>query len=230
MAPLYFLEYQYFDFGMRYTIMNVKFCSRKNFPAFTLYNIIRPFKWKVWTLLLVSLLLFGLTFAIVYKTYAAIPERVGKLGPFHSTPDFFIRALTSFTEPDSLKWFPEFSIGKILTLIWMFYCTFMVYFYLSNLRANLINTNYQPNINMVQDVLDHVVNLYSMDVAGRLLPKNLPLVKKVVDSASYDEMEKYVMKIERTPGGIYDLSKYNGILPPNVPYEIFHQRAAFTCT
>lgn len=229
MGPLYVLEYQYFDFGMRYTIMDAKICSRRNFPTYTLYNIIRPFNWRVWVLLLVSLSIFGLTFAIIYKTYAVMPERVGKLGPHHSTTDFFIRSIASWTEPDPLKWFPVFSIGKVLTVIWIVYCTFMVFFYLSNLRANLINTNYQPNIDTVQDVLDHVGNLYSMDVARRLLPKNLPIVKQAVDPGSYEEIEKYVRKVERTPNGHYSLVANKGQLPKNVPQEIFHERAAFSC-
>ena len=77
--------------------------------------------------------------------------------------------------------------------------------------------------------MDHVGNLYTMDVARKLQPGNLPYIKTLFDPKSYTELEKYVRKIERTEGGFYDWIKAKGMLPENVPREIYAERAAFSC-
>ena len=69
-----------------------------------------------------------------------------------------------------------------------------------------------------------------MDVAQRLMPENLPLIKSVMDSTSYYWMEKYVQKIQATPNGIYGFVKNGGVLPPNVPKEVYYERAAYSCS
>ena len=51
-----------------------------------------------------------------------------------------------------------------------------------------------------------------------------------MDNKSYEWTEKYVRKLEENPDGIYDISENRGMLPPNVPQEIYNERAAYTCS
>lgn len=83
--------------------------------------------------------------------------------------DFLILPYCSFVEPDPLPWFPNWSTGKMLVLLWSIFALIMVQAYAGNLRANLIAMDYELPIKTHQDVLDRDENVY--------LPSAAQLVK-----------------------------------------------------
>ena len=63
-------------------------------------------------------------------------------------------------EPDPIPWFPRWSSGKLLVLLWSIFALIMVQSYMGNLRANLIAVDYESPIKTHQDVLDKDVKVY----------------------------------------------------------------------
>ena len=124
------------------------------------------FSVPVWIALLVTLFIMALLFLFIYKWYQNSLTDSIILGPYIDNMDFFIRTFASFTEPESLKWFPKYSAGKtvcfffcynlvqILPLItgkiivatWVFLSLAMVFFYQSLLRSFLISPAYEKKI------------------------------------------------------------------------------------
>ena len=75
-------------------------------------NFYRVFSAAVWLSLLFTLLVLALGFYVSYYFYLFILQREDFLGPLHDNMDFFLITFTSFTEPDSIHWFPKFTAGK----------------------------------------------------------------------------------------------------------------------
>ena len=196
---------------------------------------------------LIAYISFAITFLAIYKTYAAIPERVELLGPSHSVADFFIRSIAGFTEPDPIEWFPKLSIGKVLALIWTMSSTFIIFFYMSNLRANLVSTDYEPLIRTPRDLLERVGTIYANDLTLRLKQvfilikalhhcksfrkESLPSLKAIYEAQSYTEIEAIVMKIsEDVEKNYYSYVENQGLIPEDRAIDVYDNRAAFICS
>ena len=167
-GPITFLTNKHFDLGLIHDSYQVSFCSRKNFPSLTIFNIIKVFSLNVWLGLLICQLGLAFMFVLIYKMYLTIPQKKVELGPLHSYVDILIRIFASITEPDSLKWFPGYTIGRFLVMLWIIFSTFMIFFYNCNLRAFLIASDSEPNLNTVHDVLEKGGKLYLLDIASRI--------------------------------------------------------------
>ena len=162
------LHYQHFDFGFEYSRQGVTYCSRRDFPSLTIFNVINAFSPGVWAGFCCSLFSFSLAFIFTHWVYSRLPYRQLTLKPVRLYVDFFIRSIASITEPDAIPWFKSqspFSQGRILTMIWAIFATFLIAFYNSNLRAHLIYSEREPNMRSVKDVLEMGGTLYVQNAA-----------------------------------------------------------------
>ena len=75
-------------------------------------------------------------------------------GKLVSTVDFLFFPFCRFVEPEPIPWFPKWSSGKFLVLLWSFFTLIIVHSFQGNLRANLISKEFEKPITTHQDVLD----------------------------------------------------------------------------
>ncbi|TRY68267.1 hypothetical protein TCAL_16495 [Tigriopus californicus] len=87
-----------------------------------------------------------------------------------SRVDFVLMTFTTFVEPDPLPWFPKWSTGRFIVLLWSIFAFLMVSFYLSNLRTIIIAPAYEPRIDSTQDLIKSGRELY-VHVAAYYLTK-----------------------------------------------------------
>ncbi len=78
-----------------------------------------------------------------------------------NTTDFFLRTIFGISEPEPLPWFSvEWSIGKLLVTLWMFFCFFINNAYTCNLRSHIMRPMTEQPINTIQDLFDRGQKLW----------------------------------------------------------------------
>lgn len=136
-----------------YTAGMLLFATRKPIPIVTYNQYIKGFSIDVWIATLCTLFILGAMFKITYYYHANV-FRSDRLGPLTHRFDFLLLTIASFTEPDPLPWFPKWSSGKLLVLIWSTLSTFMLFFYTSNLRAKLAAVRTEKPIDSAMDAVE----------------------------------------------------------------------------
>ena len=89
------------------------YLSRRPIPTIGLSNIVQPFAPLVWLALITSLSILSLLFMSTYYIYKTILQREDLIGHLASPVDFIVKTFASFTEPDGLVWFPNWSAGNV---------------------------------------------------------------------------------------------------------------------
>ncbi len=114
-------------------------------------NITLPFPWTIWLYILLVLTLFSVIFLLFHKSYYAL----GLTNPEPSVSNFLIYTFCKITEPEPLPWFERSVGGKLGVFSWSVFCSFIIMFYQSNLRANMITVTYSKPIETLSDIVDH---------------------------------------------------------------------------
>ncbi len=83
--------------------------------------------------------------------------------------DLFLYPFVKLTEPDPLPWFTKWSSGRLVVLLWSLTSLLLVLFYTSNLRANMIMVNYEPEPRTLLDVAERGERVYMYDLAVIIL-------------------------------------------------------------
>ncbi len=137
------------------TVQDMVFISRMMRPLPTYDNLSRPFSPGVWGAATASLLALGLASLTAYRLYCSAGSEVAAelVRPAHSYANFLLYPLAKIAEPEPLPWFPTASAGKLLAFLWTVLASFLVMFYLSNLRAHMIAVNAESPIDSPEDVL-----------------------------------------------------------------------------
>ena len=143
-------------------------------------NLIQPFPFIVWMLVLSSLLAFIALFVLIHTVYSNVPNTEGLMLKSTTKIDVIIKTIGTLTEPDKFPYFPKLSTGfmKIIyfqnifllsfscslglacTVLWGIAVTFFSFFYNSNLRAHLMNVQYSPRIDTLEDAKNHVKKMF----------------------------------------------------------------------
>ena len=76
--------------------------------------------------------------------------------------DLILLPIVRFLEPEPILWFPKWSSGKLATLMYNVFCTFILFFMLSNLRTILIARKYEKAMVTEEDVLNRGKGVYIM--------------------------------------------------------------------
>ena len=87
-------------------------------------------------------------------------------GPQVPIYDFVLLTFGALLEPDPINWFPRWSSGKFMLLLWSFFSLFITMFYNCNLRANLIAVDYEKPVDSANDILDRGQTIY--------MPRDIP--------------------------------------------------------
>ncbi|TRY79366.1 hypothetical protein TCAL_14786 [Tigriopus californicus] len=108
-----------------------------------------------WIGVFIALTCFSVTFQTMFQVYKfELKDKTLYNNPGNPI-DFFLLTFTTFVEPYKINWFPSWSAGKMLALLWSLFALLMVSFYMSNLRTNLIAPGLEPEINNHEDILKY---------------------------------------------------------------------------
>ncbi len=132
----------------------------KPLPPYT--NVLRPFSPRIWLILLATLELICLQFALINKIYYVMPHfRDAELTRYEpSTYLFFLYPMFKITEPDPLPWFKKWSAGKMLSITWIFMAMTTVNLYNCNLRSSLVAIQYEEPPGTINDVVLNGQSVY----------------------------------------------------------------------
>ncbi len=131
-------------------------------------NIAKPFSTTVWITTFCCLLTISLSLLFTYKTYNETSLKDMNLTKTENFPsNFLLFPFARLTEPDSLPWFTKWSSGKFLVFLWMLLSSFVMLFYHSNLRANLMTITYEKPPNTLWEMAEVASKVYIYETAIR---------------------------------------------------------------
>ncbi len=131
-----------------------KLITRQPEPLPPYTNVLRPFTPRIWLILLATLEIICLLFAVVNSIYDKPYFQDAKLARYEpSTYLFFLYPMFKITEPDPLPWFKKWSAGKVLSITWIFMSMITVNLYNCNLRSCLVAIQYEDPPETVTDVV-----------------------------------------------------------------------------
>ena len=125
-------------------------------------------------------------------------------------------------EPEPLKWFPNWSAGKILTALWTFFSFTMYLGYTCNLRAFIITTTYEKPIQFPIDILERGATMYIPVEAVLFWPSHFSFMGE-------DPIWVKVTELAIKTGGNFSLYKSKGRLPQRATKDIFENGACHIC-
>ena len=225
------LHYKHFDFGNVYSKHDAAFCSRRDFPSLTLLNVVKAFSPGIWLGFYATLIVFAVAFLTAYKVDVKQGRR--RVKPVLYDADFFIRTIASITEPEGIPWFKyqsPVSPGRILNLCWATFATFLIFFYNSNLRAHLIKSDTEPNLESVDDILYVGGKFYIHTIAVIMQPKNIGQLDQLFSEKDAAEMKALVTKVKEHDTN-YDFVEFRGLMPKYVVNDIYSDnRASILCS
>ena len=130
--------------------------------------------------------------------------------------DFIIMTFCGITEPDPIPWFPKWSTGKILILLWSAFGLIMNLTYQCNLRAMLTTVEYEKPIESLRDLLDRGKRVY---IPADLFDEYIKEVMKAGNSTVNNEVLQTIALAEKT-NGLYWLTLTKGDLPPGTVDDV----------
>ena len=137
-------------------------------------------------------------------------------------------------------------IGRDLTLLYGIFSTFMIFFYLSNMRGNLVAVKFEKELKTFDDFIGRGATLYMASGLKRLTWAVLSVERNCcqvhnnwccnfllyfsVDEADRENYPISFLKIydyARKGPGVYPIMKYGGRVPPEGEVDIRENGAAF---
>ncbi len=178
-----------FDFMPAHYLARLTFGSRLARPVKSYNNVLLPFSYELWLVILATSFNFAIVFYITHLTYESLFPTQGLHRNEKSKINFLLFTLSKLTEPDPVPWFTtKWSTGRLVTVLWTVWGLFMVMCYNSNLRAHMTSPKYEKSLDTVQDVAEN--NKVSW------LPKHLLALR-----------QSYLEKTNQTDGPLYQISK-----------------------
>lgn len=153
-----FVERRFIHTSVFLDTVTLKWYTRAPVPIGSYRNIVKVFSMNVWISFMLTLLLFSFLFYLTHSLYEQLDPDL--IVPVSTKWDFLIFPFCKFVEPDPVPWFPAWSTGRALVLLWSVFSLIIVLAYSCNLRANLIAKDYEAPIKTHQDVLDRGENIY----------------------------------------------------------------------
>ena len=136
-------------------------------------NIIQPFSWEIWTLLLVAMATFCLVVSGIAGFYQRFFPDENHIVPSVRASDIIIGTIASMTEPDGMMWFPRFNAGETVVSV----CTFVW------LMKWYLTCRSPPHHHLAH--FHHVYDVLLLDpVAAHELLVTTPTVEKPIDTAA----------------------------------------------
>jgi hypothetical protein len=139
-----------------------QYITRTPQPVAYFGNVFKPFSFPMWLSVIatVSTLATFLFLAnVLYQSEQLRDYRIST--PENSAINFFLFSFAKLTEPDPLPWFAKtWSTGKMLVLLWSIFSMFVVFFYSSNLRANMMTVEYEPKVETLAQILTRGQKVY----------------------------------------------------------------------
>ena len=154
------------DFSFPYYTLRTHFATRPPILQSNLYALAKTFPGNVWGFTFVTFTFLAITFGIIFATYQRLPREYGLLeGNYTEMPwfDLILLPVVKFLEPEPIPWFPKWSSGRLATLMYSIFCTFILFFMLSNLRTILIARKYEKPMVTEDDVLNRGKGVYIMN-------------------------------------------------------------------
>eukprot|EP00094_Tigriopus_californicus_P013993 TCALIF_13549-PA protein Name:"Protein of unknown function" AED:0.36 eAED:0.36 QI:0/0.33/0/0.5/1/1/4/0/414 len=175
--------------------LELKYCTRRPQKLVDFGNLGRGFDFWSWISIFVCLSLFSITFAVIFYVYKANIGHKHMYKDPGNPVDFFLLTFTAIVEPDPLVWFPSWSSGRMLFLLWSVFAFFMTGFFNSNLRSNLIAPSLEPAIETTDDFLNSGRELLILDMLGFLLLQK-----------SGTSFQRFLDYVDDNPSSIYTLN------------------------
>ena len=151
-----------FDFSGYVEHESLVVVSRAPIPIETFGNITTPFSLNIWILVVLSILALSSSMLAMYLVYSH-QKQMDFLICKENTMSNFLFLLVKITEPDPIPWFPKFSAGKGLVLLWSVFTFFVIAFYSSNLRSHIVAIEYEKPLATLNDVLLNGKRLWIFD-------------------------------------------------------------------
>ncbi len=142
-----------FDTGFPLVQMRILGVSRAPKAKLPFGNIMKPFPLSTWLAMLVSLLALSTVLVGSYETYEKVSKKL--IIKEDAYENFFLFTFCKIAEPEPLPWFKGGIAGKLTVFLWTLLSLFCILFYLSNLRAVMVTTEYEKSIDTLQDILDN---------------------------------------------------------------------------
>ncbi|XP_059098061.1 uncharacterized protein LOC131892274 [Tigriopus californicus] len=175
--------------------LELKYCTRRPQKLVAFGNLGRGFDFWSWISVFTCLSLFSITFALIFHVYKSLI----RLKTLYKNPghpmDFLLLTFTAFVEPDPLVWFPSWSSGKLLFVLWSIFSFFVTSFFNSNLRSNLIAPSLEPKVETTDDFLNSGRDLLLLDLLGFLLKQK-----------SGTGFQRFLDYVEDNPSSLYSLN------------------------
>ncbi len=150
---------EFFDISHPVARLEINFISSAPKPVNSFGNLTKPFSARIWLALTITLFLIALGLSSAHSLYSKVNSSL--ILPEPNTLNFFLFPFCKLTEPEPLPWFLQKGTGgHFLVFIWAVLSLMMVMFYQSNLRAHLIDVDYEKPIDSLQDVLDQSFKIY----------------------------------------------------------------------
>ncbi|XP_059085026.1 uncharacterized protein LOC131882025 [Tigriopus californicus] len=159
----------FFDLSYYLLFSQLRYVTRVPQKTVAFGNVARGFDQLGWLAVFITLGCFALTFELIFYLYKFKIKDKSLYNNPGNPVDFFLLTFTTFVEPDKINWFPTWSVGKLMTLLWSVFALLVVSFYTSNLRTNLIAPNLEPEINSHEDVLKYDMTVHADHLLSFLL-------------------------------------------------------------
>ncbi len=140
-----------FDLGFPLAQTRIVGVSRAPKPKLSFGNILKPFPTSIWLVFCISLLALSTMLLATYKIYTNVS--IKHIFKHDTYENFFLFTFCKITEPEPLPWFRGGMAGQLSVLLWTLLSLFLILFYVSNLRAVMVTTEYEKPIDSLQDIV-----------------------------------------------------------------------------
>lgn len=117
-----------------------------------------------------TLITFAIVMGIIYVIYEYVIPEEKLVVADRSTIwfDIIILGTWRWVESETLKWFPKWSAGRFMSLLYYIFTTFFCFFIYSTLRTTLIAKTYEPPMLTNQDAAARDAGVYVMTEVSEL--------------------------------------------------------------
>lgn len=155
-----------FDLNHNFWYVEWTYFSRIPRPITSYNNVTKPFPVLVWIVSLSTIFILALLTFIFHTVYTKSLLSYMKLAKQEKHRlNFFIFPFAKFSEPEPLPWFNKWSAGKFLTFTWSILTLFLIFFYVSNLRAYILLIEYEKPADTLMDIYERGARVYIPDAA-----------------------------------------------------------------
>ena len=173
---------EHFDLDFPQAMVRVVGLSRTPGQKLPFGNITKPFSPLLWLLISFCLVSLSLSLFVAHALYERVSKRL--VLKEEAKTNFLLFTFCKITEPEPLPWFRGGFGGRLLVFLWTTLSLLCTMFYVSNLRAMMVTTEYEKSIDTLEDVLTHGKKVW--------IPQAMTSLKY---KTSLPRMQRYFLKI-----------------------------------